>query len=499
MSMNPQMRIGGLGSGMDVASTIGQIMELEGRRVEKLRLEQDLNNERIGAWIDIKENLSGLTRASDTLRGMDVWRRMTAESSNSFAVRATASHNADINSYAIHVNQLAHAHTIASSSGLKDTSDNDVTATTKLVDIDGINEGDTFEIGGVSFSITVNTTLNSLRSEINNAAPDMDEDQRVRASILDNRLVLQREKTGADEIVLSDNTGNALQTLGLTLEDLDEFGNPVNELLSAQNALFTVQGASVERSSNMALTDVLEGVTLNLYEEGSTTLTIGKDTASIKAAIQTFIDEYNHAQEVVEGYAAIDRTDPSRPTPGLLHNDYLSRDIMYKLRGKATQWMRATHHSGNASYSYNGNQGIMDSLQHIGIWTTGESNRLAIIDEDRLDAMLEQHPDLVENLFRGVPSETNSGVREGGVALDMYRTTRDYTNELDGWIDVRIERIDDEVLRQEDRIERLIRELEMQENSLWRQFGAMDEAIGRMQSGMQYLLGQIGQPPSPGG
>jgi len=490
------MRVGGLSSGIDVASMISQIMEAEGQRVEKVQESQDENNERIGAWIDIKDNLSGLTQATDTLRWMDVWRNMTAESSNTYTLTATAAANADTDSYSVTVTQLANAHTIASASGLTDTGGDPIaSASTLLTDISGVNLGDQFSISGETFTIEADDTLSSLRNKINAATEDMPEDDQVSASILDNRLVLQRENTGETEITLSDTTGSPLNALGV----LDGTGTPANELLAAQNALFTVQGAAVERSSNVGITDVLEGVTLNLYETGSSTLTIAKDTASIKSAIQTFIDEYNNSQEVIEGYAAIDRTDPSRPKPGLLYNDYLSRDLMYKVRGEAMQWMNSTHTDANASYSYNGTEGVMNSLQHIGVWTEGESNRLAMIDEDRLDAMLEQHPDLVENLFRGTPSQTQTGVREGGIAAELYSTTKGYTSTLDGAIDTRIERIDEEVLRQDDRIERLLDELEIKERMLWSQFGAMDEAIGSMQAGFDYLVSQLGSPSSAKG
>ncbi len=486
--MSTEFRISGLGSGFDVGGTIAKIMEVEGRRLESVREAKTLRNDKITAWIDVKKNLASLTEASDSLRWMDTWRKMASTSTNASVATATTAANTASATYTVEVTHLARAQTIASATGMTDTGGVPVTTSTLLTNIAGISLGDQFAIGGQTFSISNTETLASLRDKINAATSSMPGNDQVTATILDNRLVLQRVNTGSDSISLSDTTGTPLESLGI----LDASGSPSNELLSAQDAEFTVNGAAVTRSSNTGLADVVEGVTLNLYSTGYSEITVGRDNAAIKEAINTFIDAYNTAAEVNEFYGTWDRSDPSNPVPGLLQDNSMMREITYKLRSLAGQMMNTTHTAENASYQYNGADGIMDSLQHIGIWTEGELNRLAIIDEERLDAMLEQYPDEVENLFRGVTSETTVGTREGGIALTMYESTRSFSSDLDGWIDIGIENINDEISRQDDQIERLTRELEMKETMLWRQFGAMDEAIGKMKSGFDYLIGQIG-------
>ncbi len=487
MSVTPDFRISGLASGFDVGATIAKIMEMEGSRVKKVQDEQSLRNDKVTAWIDVKDNLSALTRASDSLRWMDVWRKMASTSTDSSVATATAAANAAANTYTIEVTQLARAQTIASATGLTDSGGAPVTSSTLLTTIAGVSLGDQFAIGGQTFTISNTETLSSLRDKINAATELMPEADQVTASILDNRLVLQRVNTGSDTISISDTAGTPLLSLGV----LDAFGTVTNELLSAQNAEFKVNGATVTRSSNTGLSDIVDGVTLNLYDTGYSEIKVGRDNAAIKESINTFIEAYNTAAEVNEFYGTWDRSDPSNPLPGMLQDNSMMREITYKLRGLAGQLMNSTHTADNAGYSFNGAQGVMDSLQHIGIWTQGEQNRLAIIDEERLDAMLEQYPTEVENLFRGVPSETQAGVREGGIALSIYTETKNYASELDGWIDVGIENINDEITRQDERIDRMTRELEMKEAMLWRQFGAMDEAIGKMQSGFEFLLGQL--------
>jgi len=491
MSDTPAFRIGGLGSGFDVSGTISKIMEMERKRLTTVEEAKTLNTDKKTAWVDIKENLAGLTSATDTLRWMDIWRKMAPTSTNPSVATATAADTAERTTYSVEVLQMAKSQAIASSTGLTvdgTPTGTPVTTSTLLTDIAGINDGDQFAIGGQTLSISASDTLLTLRDKINTASINMPEAEQVTASILDNRIVLQRVKTGEDAINISDITGNPLVVLGIQ----DGGGNAANELIAAQDAIFSVNGALVTRSSNTGLSDIVDGVTFNFYSEGTSEIKIGQDTEAIKGAIQTFIDAYNTAAEVNEFYGSYDRTDPSNPVPGLLQDDSMIRDMSYKIRSLATQLMNTTHTPDNAAYEFNGIEGVMNTLQAVGIWTDGETNRLAIVDEDRLDAMLELYPNEVENLFRGIPSETDPGLREGGIALSIYQTSQAYSSDLDGWIDFRLESINEEIVRQDDRMERITRELEMKEAMLWRQFGAMDEAIGTMKSGFDYLIGQIG-------
>jgi flagellar hook-associated protein 2 len=234
----------------------------------------------------------------------------------------------------------------------------------------------------------------------------------------------------------------------------------------------------------------MEGVTLNFYGTGSSELTIGRDNEAIKEGIQTFVDAYNAYAEIIEFHGQYDTTDPTNPIPGLLQGDSMARDMIANLRRTATQQMSTTHTAANSSYSYNGAEGVMDSLQHVGIWTTGKENRLSIIDEERLDTLLQQEPEKVEQLFRGIQSET-TGAREGGIALSLYNTSRDYSSDLDGWIDVRVEGIDEEIKRHETNIDRMFTAMEAKESMLWKQFNAMDEAIGAMNKDLDWLLNSL--------
>ena len=262
MSTDETLRIGGLGSGMDIQGTIEALLKADAERITTAQGTQDTRNQKIAAWTTVKDSLAAFTNASNSLRWMDLWRQITATSSDPAVLTATAASTATKTSYAIEVLQMARAQSIGSAAGLTTggAAPEPVTASTLLVDIAGISVGDQFAIAGQSFTIEADDTLATLRTKINDASASMPEDQQVTASILDNRLVLQRAQTGDASIVLSDTTGSPLQALGI----LNAMGEPANELLSAQNALFTVNGALVERSANTGLADVIDGVTYEI-------------------------------------------------------------------------------------------------------------------------------------------------------------------------------------------------------------------------------------------
>ena len=230
-------------------------------------------------------------------------------------------------------------------------------------------------------------------------------------------------------------------------------------------------------------------MTLNLIGAGTSQLTIAQNTEGIKTAITTFIDSYNAYAEVLESYTTYNTADEDNPVAGLLQNDSMAREMASTLRAKATQ-MSSSLTSDNASYTYGDQTGVMNTLSSVGIWTTGTENRLALTDEDRFDTLLQQDPDKVEQLFRGV--QTTSGSRAGGIALSLYTTSKNYSSDLDGWIDVRIENINDEIDDYTERIDKMIAAMETKEAMLWEQFNAMDEAIAEMNSNLDYLKQNLG-------
>jgi flagellar hook-associated protein 2 len=487
------IQIGGLVSGMDTQGIIDSVLELEAKQItaeqdKKADLEED-----VSAWMDISGDMTTLTESLDALRGYDTWNKMSAISSNETVATALASSGAHAATYRISVSELAQAHTIAAERaadlGVTDTN-------TDLISSGVLSAGDTFTIEGVSITIGADEhgqtiegeeTLNTLRKKINEAAATMDSE--VYASILDNRLVIQRGETGASELSMTEESGTPLQALGL-FSAADTF-NLSNVMQAASDAVFTVNGATVTRSSNTDLTDVIENVTLNLFNKTSgsdTVLNVERDTEEPKNAVLAFVEAYNVAIKHLDSVSFVEVSGDGDPRTGELYGDSMIPGIKNSMRRLATD-LKASH-MPDASYTYKGRTGNLDSLEDIGVWTTGKENVLEIVDEDRLDYLLANNFDEVEQMFRGVYEEGEGFTH--GVASDLYDYAYGVSTPLTGDIARRITRLQTQTLEADESIEKLLDSLDNTEASLWRDFGAMEDAMSRMQSESSFLTSQLG-------
>jgi len=183
--------------------------------------------------------------------------------------------------------------------------------------------------GGAAEAITINA-VSATRAEtidlINDALTTAGLNTDVVASLNDdNELVFTRMDTGSAgsiEISLVDVSGTAGSTeLGLadvTETGLDGFGLDIAEgevtgsvrlaqTIEAQDALFTVNGLSVSRSSNL-VTGVVAGTTLNLKSVTASpvSLSITKDSAALTTKITSFVESYNALKALADELTAFD-------------------------------------------------------------------------------------------------------------------------------------------------------------------------------------------------
>ncbi len=473
------IRIGGLSSGNDYAGMVDQLMAARRIPIDSLdnkRIELDYD---LGAWSQVNSRAAALTSSLDNLRGFELWRSMAADSSAEGVVTAVAATASAEQKYAIEVTHLAKAQSISSDA---------VDTSLDLIASGYVQEGDVFEIEGAQITIEAAETLSSLRTKINTAALDMADEDRVRASIVNNHLVLTRENTGSDSIVLSDVTGNALQSLGV----LDGAAAIKNENAAGQDAVFTVNGISVSRSSNTKLDDVVEGLTINLKGLGSSTLDVHADREAIKVAIYDFVEKYNTLAAQIDEYSKVELGGSSElAMKGELYGDTLINSIRLDLRRMATGSKSAALDATTASYEYKGQTGVMDNLSDIGIWTTGETNQLSLVDVDRLNDMLETEFGNVEQLFKGVYDE-EAVAYQNGVASDLYRYADKISASLTGDIDQRIALMTERYDTYSDEMSEMERSLEDYEQTLWNQFTRMEDALANMKYQMSYIDAMFG-------
>jgi len=138
-----------------------------------------------------------------------------------------------------------------------------------------------YTAAGTSITINSTDTMRNIATAIN--AASQPEGRDFKASIVANKLVLTGAQTGENHTMLfTDGAG-----LG--------FGA---DLQPAQNAQFTVNGMSVSRASNTNITDLIDGVTLNLSSDAegkSARLSISASFDKAAGLMKTMVDKFNAA------------------------------------------------------------------------------------------------------------------------------------------------------------------------------------------------------------
>jgi len=446
------IRMGGLGTGNDTAKMIEAILEAE--RIPVTRLQDDIaqEEEKLAAWNDLDTSFDSLYTKTHDLTSYLTWQQKNASSDDSTIATASATGSAVTAAYAVDVTQLAKAHRIAS--------DSQASADTAL----GLT-GD-FVLNGETVTVASTDSLEDIRDSINSASLDMTD--KVTATIIDTTLVIERQNTGTTSMTMTDGTNNIGQTLGI-LSAPTTFQNVKQVPLGLS---VDINSVTVTREANTGLTDIVDGITFNFKAEDTTTLTIERDTASIKSAFEDFVESYNDAMEIIEENTKVvlGSSEASVSSTGVLQGDPVVSSIAIKTRALITS-------SGQPDLPP-----PFDTLQSIGIWTEGQSNRLAIVDEERLDDVLENNFEEVEDLIRDF---------DGGRFQEFDNFLDSVRSPIDGTISRRLESLESSIDAKEDKILDLEFFLLNKETELWEHFSVMESTVASISSQTQFLLKQF--------
>lgn len=388
--------VSGIGSGLDLNALVTQLVAAQSAPANaRLDAREAGFQARISAYGTLKSALSQFQSSAGAVSSAASFSARTATSGDSAVFTASAQASAASAVYSVEVSQLAQAQKLASGAF---TSVNEV-----------VGEGDisirfgSFDSGTNTFSadperaiasITIdssNNTLAGIRDAINAATDDL------RANIVNDgsgeRLVFSSAGTGANsamEITISgDGDGNDVDDSGLSKLAYDAAGGAgtgknLIETAAALDAAFTVDGLAITRGSNN-ITDVIEGVTLNLNaasSSGAQTLTVSRDTASASGAVEQFVGAFNTLANTFETLAGYDA---DTGIGGLLQSDSLLRGVQNQVRRITTDVV-----DGLSDTS-------LRSLTDIGI-STGEGGILSL-DTAALNAALEDSPEALAGLF----------------------------------------------------------------------------------------------------
>ncbi len=131
----PTSMIGGLISGMDTASIIDQLMQIERRPVDRMEMRLEEERLKLEAYRGINSVLLDFSSTTGSIAGSELWDTKSTSSSNESVLTATASKYARAGTYSFRVGRLAQRAEFVSS-GFADRDDSPVSASGGTVTID---------------------------------------------------------------------------------------------------------------------------------------------------------------------------------------------------------------------------------------------------------------------------------------------------------------------------------------------------------------------------
>jgi len=332
-------------------------------------------NSESGALDIINALMDNLQESSQNLTQYGVFEGRVATSSSESVATVTANIGSDIQNFSLDVSQLATKET--------DESDSYGSATDKIATDDGTL---TLEIknadGDVTSSFDINynasMTLTDLKDSINKTAGDELHASIVQVSDGDFRLFLNANKEGADQnFSITDNDGNLSDDNGATNGGTNLTDN-MTTTVDGVNAKFKYNGQDIERDSNK-ITDLLNGVTINLNATGTTNIGVELDRDNIEDKINKFIDKYNSALFQLNQDTKSSQKESER---GVFSSSSTIRNMTRDMQNLVNSVDKA----GN-------------TLQDYGI-KLGPDGRLSL-NTDTLNKQLDTNPDNVKAFFQG--------------------------------------------------------------------------------------------------
>lgn len=300
----------GMASGLDTAQIVSELMRVERIPVQSMQRRQREDQAKVDAYGEVTTKLSGLRDALSGLTQLSDFRaHATADSSDEDAVTATVSGEAKPGSVTFSVTQLARQQQEASATGLA-SADASVGAGTVTISIGGTDH---------DIATTAGTSLRDLATSITDLGVG------VSASVLqvddgDHRLVVTSDETGED----------AAFTLTSTAASLGSF-DTLQVAQDAQVTLGSGAGAlTVHRSSN-TVTDLVEGVSLDLRSAGGqpVTITTARDLDAAVDAVSGLVTAANELITLARDKSVYVPDGESGP----LNGQSAIRDLLFDLEG----------------------------------------------------------------------------------------------------------------------------------------------------------------------
>lgn len=398
----------GIGSGLDVNGIVNQLMVAERQPLNTLNRQEQVYNQKLSAFGQVRSALANFQSALKDLSSGSKFQALSATSSDTKVLSASAAGKAVPASYQIGVTQLAQQHKVASTGFA--TTDAVVGSGTLNIQFGTYDSGlNTFtanaDKAAKSISIApANNTLAGIRDAINAANAGVTATVVNDGTAAGNRLVLTSSDSGAAnslKISVTDDDGTALDSTGLSALAYDPTaavgsGKNLEQKAAALDALLDIDGIAVKQSTN-TVKDAIDGVTLNLAQTNvgqKVTLVVGRDNKAVTDAVQAFVSSYNGTSGTLKNLTAYKGPGAQN---GILLGDSTARDIQVQMRNM----LNTAIDSG----------GALTTLSQIGV-SFGSDGTLSL-DSAKLTTAINTNFDGIAALFAKGAKATDSLVSFG--------------------------------------------------------------------------------------
>jgi flagellar hook-associated protein 2 len=465
--------IDGLSSGLDTASIIRQLMQLERIPQQRLQSKQSATesmvtslrtlNTKFASMLGAAEKLGATLPGATSTTATDAWTTTTATSSDTARVSAAAVASAPAGSLSFHVKQLATAASHLSAS----YSSPDAKVHSNLLGIVqtsfSLSKG-----GGEAVTIsTANGTLQETADAINAVKAG------VNASVVLLKAATDTDPAKYHMQLTSTTTGSAT---GISLTAADGTELVPTQLTAGQDALLDLGGgATITRSSN-TISDALKGVTLTLtkpdvkdangvYTDAAVTVEVKKDTEGIAAKVQALVDAANAARNDAKSLTAVD---PVTKAKGRLYGESSVRGLVDRVRTAVPDNLS---HTAQAGVTVD-RQGVIsfDKAKFLEALAADPAKVEAALGADGLAGRLHA---LGDQVSRSASAENGPGLISSTITSKESQITSLKSN-IASWD----------------------KRLASKEKQLQRQYTALETALGKAQSQGQWLSGQLANLPT---
>lgn len=443
----------GIGSGLDVAKIVEQMVAAEKTPLKKLETKAEGIQTQISTYGEIKSLTSKLGDSASKLTRDSAWNGVTISSSNS-TISGTMTGIATPGTYNIKVTQLAQAQTtvIGGAGAVALAKDETMGASGNIK----------LTMGAVEKEISVSSsdTLTKIATKINEA------EMGIQASVVTDvdgkeRLMMRSKETGTDK-QFDVTIDPALTKLGQT------------NAQEAKNATVSLNGVALESSTN-TFASTIPGMSFTVSEvtTNAATLTVKPDTEAMKKNIQEFVDAYNELNDLLTKSTKSVRTadgkvDQSAQSSGVgtLQGDSTTVSLQNSLR-MLTQGI-------------SGSKGSLTRLSDIGIQMQ-EGGKLSL-DASKLDKALTNVDDL-KGLFANKADSQGQG---GGIAVNFKNFT-DQLLAFDGTLNTKSDSLDSKLksnIAEQDKVNKRADTLEAR---MYQQYSALDTKMASLNALDSYV------------